>query len=355
MKNKKTLAYYKADGTYTRFNNYTLDRYGVITNIKLKKVITRVANKKGYNAVNVTDDDGKPRNIRVARAIASTFWGQPKTLHHTAEHKNRNRGDDTLKNVRWKNKSDQVKNRDVPETHNDAWIIVKDGVENTAKGWTEALKNERNHLGRVFTDCGIRHYAQRRHHGFCFKEYPDLPGEEWRLVEGSENQHGKWMISNMSRVKRVGASGVSRVMSADELPKDGEYPMIVIHGKRRPCHIVAFATFNPDEYANKIPDDMVLHKKDEKLDFRPESLYLGDRSQNAIDALDNGIRDGTKTARMKVVSYIVGSTEPEQEHNCQDDAAKYLRKNGHPRACQSAISRATDTDKVRYGRTWKSL
>jgi hypothetical protein len=47
MKNKKTLAYYKADGTYTRFNNYTLDRYGVITNIKLKKVMTRVANKKG--------------------------------------------------------------------------------------------------------------------------------------------------------------------------------------------------------------------------------------------------------------------------------------------------------------------
>lgn len=109
-------------------------------------------------------------------------------------------------------------------------------------------------------------------------------------------------------------------------------------------------TFFPDEYATKKDDEIILHNEDNKLDFRPRMLRLGTRSQNAIDARDNGRRDGDKTARKPVVSYING--EFERHHESLTSAAKYLQQNGHPRATKINVSHGIQNGGVRYGRTW---
>ena len=45
-------------------------------------------------------------------------------------------------------------------------IIVKDDIGKTAKEWVIYLKDEKNHLGRKYTDGMIRYYAQTKRHGF---------------------------------------------------------------------------------------------------------------------------------------------------------------------------------------------
>ena len=336
------------------FNKYTIDN-GVIKNEKGESIAYN-KDKAGYNICKVADDNGKRRNIRVARAIASSIHGPPSTPAHTADHKDKNRGNDIDSNIRWLNKSEQNDNQDRPETYNTAFLVDRCGEENTTNEWADYLnsRNEKNPYGREYTAKMIKYYAQKKQHGFTYKEYSDLEGEVWKDVEGSKNKRGDyWKISNMNRVKYI-TKYAENVLSGECLGLRNEYPIISINGKNWYCHILAFMTFFPEEYANKKPDEMILHEDDDPLNFRPHKLRLGTRADNAIDAHNNGKYDGTKSARMKCVSYIDGIYEI--MHNSQDDAVKYLRHIGYKKASGGSIGKAlNDKRKSAYDRTWKKI
>jgi hypothetical protein len=134
------------------------------------------------------------------------------------------------------------------------------------------------------------------------------------------------------------------------------YPTININGKHWYCHILSFMAFFPEEYANKNPNEMVLHEDDDSLDFRPHKLRLGSQSDNITDAHNNGKYDGTKTERMKCVSYIDGVYEI--MHDSQRDAAKYLRHIGYDNASCGGVSNVLNPEtkhKSAYDRTWKKI
>jgi hypothetical protein len=346
------LKYYSKDGTLIVFNKYTIDN-GIIKNEKGEPV-TYHKDKNKYNTCGVTDDNGKQRYISVGRAIASTMYGPPPTLAHTADHKDKNRENDTDDNIRWLCKKGQRDNQDRPETMRTAFLVDRYGEdEKTANEWTDYLnsRGEKNHMGREYTVVMVKHYAQNKQIGFSYKEYPDLPGEIWKEIIDSRNTQGRWEISDMNRMKYI-TNHAENVLSGDRLGLSGGYPKIFINGKNWKCHILAFMTFFPDEYANKKPDEMVLHEDDDRLDFRPHKLRLGTQSENAIDAYDNGKRDGTKTARMKCVSYIDGVYEI--MHDSQSDAEDYLRHIGYKKASYRNIGKALNYNrKSAYDRTWK--
>jgi len=348
------LVYDFEDGTHVIFNKYTIEN-GIIKNAK-GEPMTYSKNKSGYNRCDVYDDNGKQRRILVGRAIASTIYGPPPTLDHTADHKDKNRGNDIDINICWATKSDQSNNRSMPETFKTARVVIKDGIEKTGNEWVDHLKDEKNPYDREYTITVILKYAQKKQHGFAYKEYPDLPGEIWKEIIGSKNGRGNyWKISNMNRVKFV-TNHAENVLSGDRLGLMSGYPTITINGKHLLCHILSFMTFFPEEYANKKLDEFVLHEDDDPLDFRPHKLRLGTQSENIIDSYNNGKRDGTKTARMKCVSYIDGVYEI--THDSQDDAVKYLRHIGYDKASNGRISDMLNpetTRKTAYDRTWKKL
>ena len=102
--------------------------------------------------------------------------------------------------------------------------------------------------------------------------------------------------------------------------------------------------------------EMVLHKHDDRLDFRPHNLRLGTRSENARDAHNNGKHDGTESARMKCASYI--NDVFEKEHASQSDAMRYLISKGFEKAALSGIRQGLSAyqkgkNVIRYERTWK--
>ena len=347
----KPLKYYSKNGTLTEFNKYTIDN-GIIKNAKGEPMAYR-KNKSGYNNCGVHDDNGKLRNLQVGRAIASSIYGSPPTIAHTADHKDKNRENDTDDNIRWLCKKGQRDNQDRPETKKTAFLVDRDGEEKTGNEWADHLKGEKNPYGREYTSGMIAYYARKKQHGFSYKEYPDLPGETWKEIIGSTNTQGHWEVSDMNRFKYI-TKFAENVLSRERLDMSGGYPNISINGKRWLCHIIAFMTFFPEEYANKKPDEMILHEDDDRLDFRPHKLRLGTQSENMIDAHNNGKYDGKKNARMKCVSYIDGIYE--LMHDSQEDTVKYLRHIGYKKASVGSISKAlNDKRKSAYNRTWKLI
>jgi len=345
------LVYDFEDGSHVIFKKYTIDN-GIIKNAKGEPIAYR-KDRSGYYTCSVYDDNGKQRTILVGRAIASTIIGPPPTPEHTADHIDRNRENDTDDNIRWATEREQHDNQDRPETLKTAFLVDRCGEEKTVNEWVDYLKGEKNHMGREYTNVMIQKYAQKKQHGFSYKEYPDLPGEIWKEIIDSKNKKGRWEISDMNRVKYV-TKFAENVLSGDRLGLLNGYPSVGINGKKWYCHILSFMTFFQEEYANKKPDEMVLHEDDDPLDFRPHKLRLGTQSENRIDAYNNGKYDGTKSARMKCVSYIDGIYE--LMHDSQHDAAKYLRHIGYDNASKGGISKALNgTRKSAYDRTWKKL
>jgi hypothetical protein len=348
----ETLRYYFEDGTLVIFDKYTIDTNGVIRNKKTGKILKYFKTGE-YKRCSVQDNVGKQRKLTTGRAIASTFHGKPPTIEHTADHIDKNPDNDTIDNIRWLDQTGQKNNRSIPVIFKSAFIIVKDGVEKTANEWSENLKEQKNHLNRYYTASMIKRYAQKKQHGFSYKEYPDIPGEVWKEIVGSENNKGgRWEISDMNRVKFV-TKHAENVFTTERFCMSNIYPMIVINTRKWACHILSFMTFFPDKWAAKKPNEIVLHEDDDKLDFRPYKLRLGTRSENAIDAYDND-----KSVRMKCVSYINGVFE--KEHLSQSEAIVYLKSIGYDKACDGNICSAIMAHRegkilTRYDRTWQKM
>ena len=350
-----TLKYYFVKNNIIElivFNKYSFDN-GIIVNISTGNTLRYSINRDGYNICGVCDDTGKRRIVSVARAVASTFLGPPPTSEHTVDHIDRNPHNDTLVNIRWSTKKEQINNRKIPDVYKTAYIVIKDGLDKTIREWVAYLKDDKNPFGREYTAKMITKYAQKKQFGFSYKEYPDLEGEVWKKIIGSENgTGGYWEISDMNRVKYV-TNNAKNVLFGEKLGVGG-YPMIKINGKNWKCHILSFMTFFPDEYVNKKPNECVLHENDDRLDFRPHKLRLGTQSENMKDAYDNGKRDGTKSARIRCASYIDGVFEI--KHDSQESASKYLKSKGHSKASRVGIALAlSGYHNTAYGRTWKLI
>ncbi len=352
----KTLEYYfvrKGVFDHVIFNKYTIDENGVIRN-KTGKALAYTKRGK-YKQCSVIDDSENKRGIQIGRAIASTFIGPPSSIKHTADHIDRTPANDVIGNIRWLCKKGQRNNQERPDEYKSAFIVVKDGLDKTIKDWVEYLNGITNHMGRDYTKSIIERYAQKKKHGFSYKEYPDLTGEVWKDIYGSEDaKGGHWEISNMNRVKRI-TKHAENVLYGERLgmTNDG-YPRININKKNWYCHILSFMTFFPLEYANRKPDEIVLHEDDDKTDFRPHKLRIGTKSENAIDARNNEKHNNTATTRMKCASYTDGILE--KAHESQTDAARYLKSLGYAKASYRGVGRAlVGAQRTAYDRTWRLI
>jgi hypothetical protein len=352
----KTLEYYFEDGSHVIFKKYTIDTLGIVRHKISGK--TPSYGKGIYNKGGVWDDDGKRWYIYVGRAVASTFLGEPSSLKHTADHiKNEQKRNDALTNIRWLSKKGQSNNRNMPETLKTAFVILNKGIEKTIKEWVQYMNSIKKPTERDYTASMIKKYAQKKQHGFAYKEYPNLEGEVWLPIEESETKQGRWEISNMKRVKYV-TRHASNILWDERLSRLNGYPSVGINGKHCLCHILSFKTFYPEMWAMKKPDEFVLHEDDDKEDFRPHKLRLGTKSDNAMDSYDNGIYDGTKTARMRCASYVDGVFE--KEHESQTAAAEYLKSKGCSKASIDSIKVGVSMAIIgkrntAYGRTWVKL
>ena len=339
------LEYYYDDGRHIKFDKYGIYIWGEVVNIKSGLVLEFENTSSSYHAVGLYHTKSKQLKVCIARAVLSTFYGKPRDTF-TADHlDSANKNYDALYELQWASKKHQTANQHKKDVFRSAYIIVKDGVEKTAKEWGD------------YFDCPantVSNRARKNTKGFSYKLYPDLPNEEWKQIQGSKSKTGYWEISNMNRCAYV-STFARNVIEVREMCLSSGYPVICVNNKKHYVHTLSFQTYYPDVWASKKDTDIVCHKFDNKLDFRPKNLYLGSASQNGYDAHDNGRFDGAKTERRQCKSYINGVFE--KHHISLRDAEFYLRGNEYPRASYSNIGLALDWFKdgkksARYGRTW---
>ena len=353
---KATYRYFKDDGTFEIFDDYTIDTNRVVERKDGGKSPTPYI-LGGYLYVSVSKNR-KQYGRSLARAMLSTFLGPPPDLTFTADHIISERKlDDDLSNLRWLDKSGQINNRIMPKTLRTARIIMNDlfpDDELTAKEWCELYTKPD---GIKYHHKTISKWAQNKKNGFSYKTYGDLNDEEWKLVGKPNENHVE--ISNKNRVKDVTFSSSGReehILSVEQLCLQGGYPCKIIDGVNYLVHILVFQLWYPDLWANKKENEMVLHHKDNRLDFRPENLYLGTPSENGKDAHDNGKYEGKKTARKPCIAYKDDAVV--EEFKSKRDAARYLEEHNEDlkfKTAEIGIRRALDKNKEYKGFTWKSV
>ncbi|ABU44351.1 hypothetical protein AR158_C806L [Paramecium bursaria Chlorella virus AR158] len=352
---KETMRYFKDDGTFEIFDDYTIDTNRVVERKDGGKSPTPYE-QNGYLRVNVRKNR-KSYARRLCRAMLSTFLGPPPDVTFTADHiESERKLDDDLSNLRWLDQSGQNNNRIMSETRSSARIIVNDlfpDDELTAKEWCELLTKPD---GKKYRHRTVKDWAQYKKNGFSYKTYEKIDDEEWKIVGDPDKNHVE--VSNKNRVKDVtfSESGYreEHVLTAEKLSLKNGYPSKRIDGIDHKIHILVFQLWYPDLWANRKPDDMVLHKHDNRLDFRPENLRLGTASDNGKDSHDNGKYNGKKSARQPCIAYK--DDEVVEEFKSLSDAARYLEEHNEDLKFDVArigVHRALDKNKEYKGFTWK--
>ena len=85
------------------FNNYEINEIGQIRNLKSLKILSQSISSKGYYQVNIAN-----KSRRVHRLLAITFIDNPLNLE-TVNHKDGNKLNNSLENLEWTSRSDNVK------------------------------------------------------------------------------------------------------------------------------------------------------------------------------------------------------------------------------------------------------
>lgn len=117
-------------------------------------------------------------------------------------------------------------------------------------------------------------------------------------------------------------------------------------------HILVFKSFYPLTYTNTL---QICHFDDNPLNANLLNLYLGSKSDNGIDAYNNGKYDNTKSARIPCIG-VNKKTDERFEFKSLAEAESWLRDNDELKASFTHISMCINgTQKSAYGFTWHSI
>jgi hypothetical protein len=258
------------------------DNTGEIRNTTTKQYIS---SSDGKNTVRVTlfRDRNKGEKVSVARAILSTFVGEPPTKHHTADHINTNHQDNRLENLRWATKSEQSYNqtRNGKRDYKRIPIIVSiDNIEKEYPSISEASRDLGISGGTIHNILNEAFDSSRKFKNIMikYKEISqDLEDEIWLELEEKPNVY----ISQHGRVKFI-RSRVTIVRSSAEIARErgDNYPVIALYKKKYYIHRLVAKYFIPVADCVYNTDLVVDHLDCDKNNACASNLQWISRSEN---------------------------------------------------------------------------
>lgn len=257
------------------------EKTGEIRNNKTKQYISSNA---GKNTVRVTlFRERKGEKVSVARAILSTFVGEPPTRHHTADHINTNYQDDRLDNLRWATKSEQSYNQTRTGDRDYKRIPIIVAIDNVKKEYqsiSEASRNLGVSDGTIHNILNETFDSSRKFKNISikYKEISqDLEDEIWLELEEKPNIY----ISQYGRVK-IARSRITIIRSSADIARErgDNYPTVSISGKKHYVHRLVAKYFLPIADCVYNTDLVIDHLDCDKNNSRASNLQWVSRSEN---------------------------------------------------------------------------
>ncbi len=140
---------------------YEVDRSGVVRNIKSKRIIAAIPTRNGYLRVHINNKDLFNKCILIHHIVMEA-WG-PKNpnpeLYKTIDHKDRNKLNNHISNLRWATYDEQAQNRDnsfwsqenlnkAVESRKKECVLVRNNKIHNFKSRVECI----NYLLQVYPD-----------------------------------------------------------------------------------------------------------------------------------------------------------------------------------------------------------
>jgi hypothetical protein len=96
--------------TIPEFPNYEINQFGVVRNIKTKRILkSQLHKKRGYLKINLPNGN-KPKTIDIHRLVGLVFIPNPNNFKYL-DHIDRNRLNNNVENLRWCSADDNNLNR----------------------------------------------------------------------------------------------------------------------------------------------------------------------------------------------------------------------------------------------------
>lgn len=129
--------------------NYLVSSFGNVINVKTGKLLKPAVHHKGYLLVQLCKE-GIKKNMRIHRLVAIAFLSNPENLPEV-DHKDTDRKNNKLENLRWVTGSENTRNREVckkaTSQYNGVRLHEKSGKWQVSVWFNRTTK----HLG-TFTD-----------------------------------------------------------------------------------------------------------------------------------------------------------------------------------------------------------
>jgi len=162
------------------FEKYEISSYGMIRNVKSMRNLNISTNIEGYRIV-VLNNNKKRITKSIHRLLAEIFI-ENEEGKSTVDHKDKNKINNDLKNLRWATQIEQLYNRNKYIKHNIREIVQKDNENNHIKTWTsmkEIIKNNNKYskstIYQVLSGRIKRAYNYKWEYNIS-----SLDNEEWR-------------------------------------------------------------------------------------------------------------------------------------------------------------------------------
>lgn len=243
----------------------------------------------GYRILVVFRKDNNGNKIRRFQTIAawrcSTFIGLPPTKHHTADHIDRNKNNDTLANVRWACLSVQSSNRNsfINTGNTKPIYATRENDIRHYTGITEAsidLNININTLSKMLRTGKHTHSS-----GWCirYQYIKEIPGERWK------HYRKKTEVSDHGRVRKKVYGGYIEVILASKRT----YLALMTNGRNVPLHLIVMELFGDLIERRKIdPKVQVDH-----IDEDTRNNHIG--NLNCVSIADHAVKSHARAVEVK--------------------------------------------------------
>ncbi len=267
------------------FSRYEASNTGKIKIKRYDKIILGYITRYGYVEHNIINDDDKGVKITAHNLICITFYGDKPDMSYTVDHINRVKTDNTVENLRWASKSDQIKNQVRKNTICRNIEMVDKNTEKiieTFKCIDDASKKTKLHSQTIckWINSGDKNKTIKNSY-FRYKKIDEIKNEQWLPL--NENKY----ISSTGRIKNT--ADIEIITGS----RHG-YKICTIDGKYKYVHRLVAEAFVPNPFSYKI----VNHLDNNGLNNNMDNLEWCTPKQNTIHSVEHHKKNDIKPDRI---------------------------------------------------------